>query len=267
MNKTTLCLDLGTKTGYAILDNKAQVIMSGTKVLATEAELQTQRETGVERTGDIRFKQLHEFIYSTIEQYEIQRLVFEDVIFATSQIQAQLWASLRAVIWTASITNNIEVQGVPVGTLKIFGAGTGKADKQQMKDSLQLKHPEAWEVTADDNEVDAIWIAYYAKAVDDCTLNWSSVWENRKKRKILKQHKAQLKRKVLKSKKVALIATSTTDLTALLLSVSIKMTKSEILRIAKLPITKNNLQNVNYLLDHRHLIAECSKTKVTWKIQ
>jgi len=273
MAKNTLCIDIGTKTGYATL-LEGQPITSGTEFLASELELQAQRENGEERTGDIRFKRLHAFIYKTIKQHDIQRIVFEDVIFATSQIQAQLWASLRAIIWNAGITNNVEVQCVPVGTLKIFGAGTGKADKQQMSESLQIKHPEAWKATADDNEIDAVWIAFYTAAVDKGLVNWSSVWENRKKRKLEKQQKAKAKREVAKTKKAAIIATSIEDLTAALLQANIKVPKGKIIQIAKMPIIKKELQNVTYVLDSsascdyaRTIIAECSKNKIIWRIE
>jgi hypothetical protein len=92
----TLTLDLGTQTGWTLLEGNV-LLASGTFVLATEKELQQQRKEGKERTLDIRFLRLLLFIVERIEA-GVHRIVFEDVQFAKTQAQAQLWASLRCAI-------------------------------------------------------------------------------------------------------------------------------------------------------------------------
>ena len=271
MTKNTLCLDIGTKTGYAVgQDGQEHPTQSGTIFLASEEELKTQRETGQERTGDIRFAKLESFVKDTISKYDVKRIVFEDVIFTTSQIQAQLWASLRAIVWAAKTKYNLEIQCVPVGTLKAFGGGSGNADKTKMAEGLENTHPNVWNNTMDDNEIDAVWLHYYTHAVDAGTQTWSSVWENRKKRKLEKQRKLQAKREKGKLKNQQIINDGVLAINSLLNSNSIKLTKAQILKIAKLPITKTGLQDVEYLALNEPtatLVAKITNNKIVWSLK
>ena len=54
---TTLHLNLGTKPGWRVTKH-GKIVASGTWELATQDELQKQREEVKERTGDIRFFRL-----------------------------------------------------------------------------------------------------------------------------------------------------------------------------------------------------------------
>ncbi len=206
----TLCLDLGTNTGFCI-----KGAVSGTICLATNKELVEARKTGMERRLDPRFKRLFEFVTKTVENNNVKRIVFEDVIFMTSQAQAQLWARFSAVIWAVAITHNLETEAVPVGTLKKFATGNGGADKNDMAEALKRKYERRYDIRTetvkdkpvkiltvstgcderdlDDNEVDAIWLGEFAEEVDAGRLNFSSIWSRKNDAKKAKKEKKSLK--------------------------------------------------------------------------
>lgn len=170
----TLALDIATHIGFAIVQAGA-IIESGSVELASEAELVLQRKDGRERTLDVRFTRFCHFIKPKIAQ-GATRVVFEDVTFSRSTMQAQLWASLRAAIWMIAQDSNIEVFCVHTGTLKAFATGNGSADKAAMAEALARVEPANCTFEGatlllkgrpvDDDEVDAIWLARYAMAVD-----------------------------------------------------------------------------------------------------
>ena len=174
---TTLPLDLGTATGWVLMVGQ-EILDSGTEFLATGEELRIQRKQGKERTGDIRFGRLMDFLERKITAHGVDRLVIEDVIFVRSPDQAQLWASLRAAIWAVARDLDLDVRCVPVATLKVFATGNGDADKSMMAQSLADAMPERYVLdpetgilrclgrALDDNEVDALWLARYTAAVD-----------------------------------------------------------------------------------------------------
>lgn len=150
----TLALDIGTTTGWAI--RKPEAVLSGSWLLATPKELRQQRKFGRERTGDLRFFRLRERIEQSIREHAIENVVFEDVLFLSSQAQSQLWASLRAAVWTASAS--VRVGCVHTGTLKKFATGAGNARKEAMVSTVANLPPPWGRVVQDDNEADAVLI-------------------------------------------------------------------------------------------------------------
>ena len=85
-------------------------------------------------------------------------IAFEDVEFAKSLAQAQLWGSLRGALWTVGeefCPEQVLVSylGVPVGTIKRHATGSGGADKSKMLEAARGYWP-GYEF-ADDNEADA----------------------------------------------------------------------------------------------------------------
>lgn len=212
----TLTLDLGTKTGWTITDES--VLQSGTIKLASEEELQLQRVEGKERTLDVRFVRLLNFIATHVQQGKVKRIVFEDVQFASTQMQAQLWASLRAAIWGAINGTNIEVFCVPVGTLKVFATGSGSAKKPEMASSLSKVEPTIYTlspqgtllktegtevITIDDNEVDAIWLGRFDISVEKGERDYTGVYQRKAKEKAEKRAKKLQKRNEAKAKAAA----------------------------------------------------------------
>src|ERR1043165_6183260 len=103
----TLILDIGSQLGFAVLEGDV-IVESGTLLLASEPELARQRKEGKERTLDIRFIRLCDFIERKIAE-GVTRIVFEDVSFSTTTAQTQLWSSLRAAIWAIARKSAAEV--------------------------------------------------------------------------------------------------------------------------------------------------------------
>lgn len=209
----TLTLDLGTHTGWTLLEH-SRVIASGTQLLATPEELVEQRKAGGERTLDVRFSRLLSFISGHL-QAGVQRIVFEDVQFAKTQAQVQVWTSLRCAIWAAVQHRPIEIRCVQVGTLKLFATGSGGAQKQDMAQALVQAEPAMYQLAddgsvirpdgtkIDDNEVDAIWLARFTEAVDRGKQAFLSEFERRAAAKVLRRTKKAERRTKRKARKEA----------------------------------------------------------------
>jgi len=155
--KNILALDLGTKTGYAF--NAGGTFQCGTWILATPREITQFSKERLNRRRDPRVLQLRE----RLKVFSPDIVVFEDVQFASSTYQVQLWSALRAAVWLTF--PDILVDCVPVGTLKRFATGHGSATKEMMAASLRRKHPSIWTASnvLDDNAVDAAWLHLWAK--------------------------------------------------------------------------------------------------------
>lgn len=148
-----LALDLGTKTGWALLDG--EVITGGTWTLAKPKEIATQKAANLHRCCDMRPARLMAFIRGVMP---VDEIYFEDVQFLSTQYQAQLWASLRCIV--TLLYPEVGIVAVPVGTLKKFATGFGNAKKEQMAAALVGGIMVANEKgdgfrAMDDNEVDA----------------------------------------------------------------------------------------------------------------
>lgn len=129
-----LALDLGTNTGWALSDRGE--ITSGTWKLLTDKERDKQKKDGLDRCCDVRFARLKEKILAC---WPLDVVVFEDVQFLSTQLQAQLWAGLRTVV--VLHFPQVRVLCLPVGTLKKFATGSGNATKEMMLAALVQKYP------------------------------------------------------------------------------------------------------------------------------
>lgn len=206
----TLLLDLGTHTGWALFQEAAH-LESGTLHLASEEELEIQRREGKDRTLDIRFARFYDFLVWHLQE-GVTRIVFEDVGFVSTRMQTQLWASLRSAIWAAALPYpGVAIFGLPVTTLKHFATGNGHVQKLEMAQALADLLPASYALEgelvrkadgtfADDNEVDAIWLARYTQAVDRGERTFLGVYQRRlleasDRRKRRKQRKQKAKAK------------------------------------------------------------------------
>jgi hypothetical protein len=221
--KETMCIDIATVIGWSVL-NSDGAMQSGALELATAAELEKQRREGKERTGDIRFERMYRFGEAAIDR-GAEQFVLEDVGFMRGRYQGQLFPTLRAAIWALAILHpGLIVHCVSSVTLKHFATGNGTASKEEMAKALVRHSPDLYRMDggqtvrkidgtiADDNEVDAIWLAYYTLAVWRGEREFLSGYD-RKKRKVenrrnkraqrlllakARKIKAQAKRKALK---------------------------------------------------------------------
>lgn len=159
--KNILALDLGTHAGYAfdagVFATAQAQLCCGTWTLATAREITQWGKLRLSRRCDPRIIRF----YDHVRMFNPGIIVFEDVQFASSTYQVQLWASLRAVIWLTFPDRIIDC--VPVATLKKFATGHGGATKPMMSASLRRKHPALWSASLDDNAVDAAWLWLWAK--------------------------------------------------------------------------------------------------------
>lgn len=155
-----LSLDLGTDTGYAAGDTKGRMFEMGTWKLATAKEVRAWGQQRLTRRRDPRPRRLCEQILAL--KFWPDLIVFEDVQFASSTYQTQLWASLRTGVWTC-FGDEVSFDCVPVATLKKFATGNGAAKKEQMK-HIFIHHEHGRPAGLfDDNAIDAYFIWKWAK--------------------------------------------------------------------------------------------------------
>lgn len=191
---TTLALDLGSTTGWALGDRNGR-FSSGSLELLPAKQVREQAKTGMDRRCDGRVLALARWLDAKLAENQVERVVFEDVLFVHSAKQAQLWSSFRATVWvTCAITRpvRLDLHCIPVATIKKFFTGYGGAEKIHMAQALlDGKKGFAGEFvigpnkrgdtdlleassgrSVDDNEVDALAILAYAQHVDAGKTQW-----------------------------------------------------------------------------------------------
>jgi Holliday junction resolvasome RuvABC endonuclease subunit len=166
-----LALDLGTKTGWAL--SSAGAITSGTYTLCSAKEIKDAARDRLNRRCDPRFLRLCRFICSIVDKHNPDWIVFEDVEFCKSRMQAHLWASWRAAVWMQGLCGR-KIDCLATGKLKHFATGNGGADKDQMARALTLDprysldkvgvYDNLRKVKLDDNAVDALHLLNWAIA-------------------------------------------------------------------------------------------------------
>lgn len=171
--KLVLALDLATATGYAYNDNNT--FRAGTVQLQQANEITDARKLRMNRRRDGRIARLHKWLTDP-EFISPDIVIFEDVEFQSYTQQCQLWSSLRATVWLA-FHSTINIECVPVATLKKFATGHGGATKEMMAHALAVQHPNRFRITTkkcvvediargdflDDNAVDATWLWLWAQ--------------------------------------------------------------------------------------------------------
>jgi len=166
--KTILALDLGTTTGWAYR-SRSGGITAGSWLLMTDEAITKAAKTRMDRRLDARIPVLHSKLVSVWRDQTLNEpgfenpvdfLVFEDVQFSRYTKQTQLWASFRAVVWLYCRNYNIQVDCCPVTTLKKFGTGSGKANKDFMMQEAARLFPNV--PIVDDNCADALHLLQWA---------------------------------------------------------------------------------------------------------
>lgn len=155
-----LALDLGTKLGICF--NAGDDLICSTKLLATDAEITAWGKERLDRRRDPRIRRLFSEIRALDRTHVFDFIVFEDVEFASSRKQTQLWASLRTAAWLAGDEHIARYECVNVKTLKKFATTSGNADKTYMRLAMKTQFPQHWHKDLDDNAVDAFWLHRWA---------------------------------------------------------------------------------------------------------
>ena len=137
-----LALDLGTLTGWALVDHKGSVT-SGT------VEFRQDRWQG----GGMRFLRFRAWL-DEIHRLSggFEQLIYEQVRRHAGTDASHLYGGWLAILEVWCEQNSIAYQGVPVGTIKKFLTGKGNANKDAMITAARQRGFSP----ADDNEADAI---------------------------------------------------------------------------------------------------------------
>ncbi|WP_208438237.1 crossover junction endodeoxyribonuclease RuvC [Bartonella taylorii] len=149
MSHTILCLDLGTKTGWAICGADGHITSD------TE-DFQSRRfEGGGMRY--LRFKQWLTELKRSVD--EIDAVYFEEVRRHVGTDAAHVYGGLLGHLTAWCEQHQIPYEGIPVGTIKKAATGKGNASKEEMIKAVRTKghNPK------DDNEADALAILYLMK--------------------------------------------------------------------------------------------------------
>ena len=143
-----LALDLGTLTGWALVDHKGSVT-SGT------VEFRQDRWQG----GGMRFLRFRAWL-DEIHRLSggFEQLIYEQVRRHAGTDASHLYGGWLAILEVWCEQNSIAYQGVPVGTIKNFLTGQGNANKDAMITAARQRGFSP----ADDNEADAIAILLWA---------------------------------------------------------------------------------------------------------
>jgi len=144
---TTLALDLGTTTGWAMrpqLGNIAHGFVS----------LKPQRFEG----GGMRYLRFKRWLSELKAMSgEIQSVYFEEVRRHAGVDAAHVYGGLLATLTAWCEHHSIPYQGVPVGTIKKHATGKGNAGKHAVIAAMRaLGHP-----VSDDNEADALALLHW----------------------------------------------------------------------------------------------------------
>ncbi|AQX30185.1 crossover junction endodeoxyribonuclease RuvC [Bartonella schoenbuchensis] len=143
---TILCLDLGTKTGWAI-SSEDGTIASGT------VNFSTRRFEG----GGMRYLRFKQWLTETKAILEhIDAVYFEEVRCHIGTDAAHVYGGLLAILTSWCEHHQIPYQGIPIATIKKAMTGRGNAPKTEMIKAVRAKGHEP----EDDNEADALAILY-----------------------------------------------------------------------------------------------------------
>lgn len=143
---STLCLDLGTQTGFAILEDN-QTIKSGS------LSFRHDRYSG----GGMRFLKFREWLVKINEKRTIDAVYFEEVRRHLGVDAAHVYGGFLATLTSWCEIMSIPYQGIPVGTIKKHITGKGNASKQDVIEAVYKRGRKP----VDDNEADALAILYY----------------------------------------------------------------------------------------------------------
>lgn len=144
-----IALDLGTKTGWALLMDGR--IVSGTWTFAP----------GRFEGGGIRYLRFRQRLEELIEELTGGDVVmyFEEVRAHKGAAAAHAYGGFMATLTAYCEEHSIPYQGIPVGTIKKHATGKGNSNKQKMMAAAVQQWPD--EDFVDDNEVDARWLLDY----------------------------------------------------------------------------------------------------------
>lgn len=148
---STLALDLGTKTGWALLTKNIR----GGEISSGCAQLNSSKK----ESADQRYDNFRKFLEYTIITNNVVNIYYEHVKSHKGTQAAHVYGGLLGILhMTRSRNAHIKLTPVGVGTIKKAFTGNGAASK----DDMILKAQELGFHPKDDNEADALAILYFA---------------------------------------------------------------------------------------------------------
>jgi Holliday junction resolvasome RuvABC endonuclease subunit len=145
---TTLAIDLGTTTGWALRPRDGQIAHGF-------VSFRPQRFEG----GGMRYLRFKRWLTELKAMTaDIDAVYFEEVRRHAGVDAAHVYGGLMATLTTWCEHHEIPYQGVPVGTIKKHATGRGNASKDEMISAMRSRgHP-----VSDDNEADALALLHWA---------------------------------------------------------------------------------------------------------
>ncbi len=139
-----LALDLGTKTGWAMIDNGR--VSSGSVSF---------KHTHFDSTG-CRFSRFRRWL-GTKGHCQFDDVVYEAVRRHNGTIAGQTYGGFMATLQIWCDAEGLPYEGVPVGTIKKFATGNGNASKLAMIGAMEVRGHKP----QDHNEADALALLYW----------------------------------------------------------------------------------------------------------
>jgi Holliday junction resolvasome RuvABC endonuclease subunit len=140
---SVLALDLGTKTGYAIL--RGEAITSGTVKLPVH-----------KIASGLRFLYFRRWLIQTIKENDVEQIFFERVFAHCGTEAGHVYGGFMYTLAAVCEELGVKCVGIPVGTIKKRATGKGNASKSEMAEFAKACgfNP------IDDNEADALAILF-----------------------------------------------------------------------------------------------------------
>jgi Holliday junction resolvasome RuvABC endonuclease subunit len=138
---SVLALDLGTTTGFALL-HPTGLVMSGSWSLKSKR---------MESVG-MRYVRFREHLDMMKTNNGVRQVYFEEVRRHMGVDAAHMYGGYLSHLQAWCCEHEIEWQGVPVGQIKLFWTGNGRASKEMMIAEARRRGYDP----CDDNEADAI---------------------------------------------------------------------------------------------------------------
>jgi Holliday junction resolvasome RuvABC endonuclease subunit len=150
-----LCLDLGTKTGWCILNN---TLTSGTKNFTIKKNKSTPKNRSRFFNSGEKYKNFYNWL-NTFNN--ITEVYFEEVWGHKGVSASHAYGGYLAILTMWCYENNLPYTPVGVGTIKKTITGKGNANKEDVIAVIKNFgfNP------IDDNEADAIALAYYVSEI------------------------------------------------------------------------------------------------------
>lgn len=136
-----LCLDLGTRTGYAVGDDESIPNYGSSSFPVGRFE-----------GGGMRFVKFRKFLNTLYDAIQFEQIYFEEVRRHVSTDSAHVYGGLLATLTAWAEEHAMPHSGIPVGTIKKSATGKGNASKEMVMNAMK----ELGYVISNDDEADAL---------------------------------------------------------------------------------------------------------------